>query len=90
MLDIIEFNELLKEKNKHSIAEKILLEATTFGEHILTLKNAKNESQARDFKNKAKTTAQRTKYLLQLCKYSESYPNPDELLSDIEILISSF
>jgi len=87
VLDVIRFNELLKEKNKHSIAEKLLFEATNFGEHILTLKSSKERYLASRYYSNAIMSAQKTKYLLQLCKYSENYPNPNQLLKDVECLI---
>ena len=84
VLDVLEFNEKLKKNNKYLIADKILKQATSFGELIMAIKLTENENEKKTFVKKSLIDAHKTKYLLQLCKYSEDYPSPSNLLLLLE------
>ena len=87
VLDVLEFNEKLKKSNKYLIANKLLKQATSFGELIMAIKLAENENEKKTFVKKSLIDAHKTKYLLQLCKYSEDYPSPKKILSDLDKII---
>ncbi len=89
VLDMLEFNEKLKKSNKYLIASKLVKQATKLGEQIMALRFAKNTEEKKSFVKKSLIDAQKTKYLLQLCKYSESYPSPSKLLSDLDKIIEN-
>ena len=86
VLDLIQFTELLEKKKKVSLAKQLFKEGTAFGEIINEARFAKeNKSYICKIK-KLEKNAHNTKYLLQLCKYSETYPNPNNLISDLDRL----
>lgn len=89
VLDIIQYNEILEMMHKHNISKRLLKSATEFGSLINEAKYSYNEDVMNDKLKKAVQEAQKTKYLLLLCKYSSTYPNPYKLISDIEILIKN-
>jgi len=90
VLDIISYNEFLESDKKHLLAEKILKAGTSFGSYLNEIKNCTNSNYCQKKLASAKKEAQKIKYLLQLCKYSSSYPNPNNLISDIEEIIDTF
>lgn len=86
-LDIIQYSELLEQQKKYSIAKQLLDTGTTFGANINDARYSKTD---KDFiyniKNSMKN-AQKARYWLLLCKYSNLYPNPDNLITEIEELL---
>ncbi len=86
-LDIIQYNELLEKMNKQNIAKRLLKSATEFGSLINEAKHSKNTTVLKIKIEKSIKEAQKTKYILLLCKYSNTYPNPYKLISDIDMLI---
>ena len=89
VLDIIEYSEQLKKKKNNIIANQILKTGTALGKNTNNLKLAGNSVIIEKSLNKTVKHIEKTKYLLNLCKYSQRYPNPDNLISDIENLTNS-
>jgi four helix bundle protein len=82
-LRIIAFSEKLEENRKYAIARQIIRSGTSIGANISEAQNSESKS---DFIHKMKIAAkeaEETEYWLLLCKYSESYPTDDDLLSKI-------
>jgi len=81
-LEIMAFSEILEGKRKYVFARQILKSGTSIGANIR--ESQKAESKA-DFIHKLKIAdkeAEETVYWLKLCKMAESYPNPNESMSD--------
>jgi hypothetical protein len=89
VLDVIEYNEILEKRNKHNVAKRLLKSATEFGSLINDAKYSENQDVVSEKSKKAVQEAQKTKYLLLLCKYSNTYPNPYKLISNIDLLIKN-
>jgi four helix bundle protein len=87
VLDIIQFTELLEKKKKNSLAKQLLTAGTLFGKIINEARYTENSDVFIGKIKKLIKAAHNIKYLLQLCKYSEGYPNPRDLLKNIDILI---
>lgn len=82
-LSIISFSEKLEERKKYCVAKQIIRSGTSIGANVSESQNC--ESRA-DFIHKLKIAAKEaveTEYWLLLCKYSDSYPFEDVLLSKI-------
>ena len=82
-LDIIKYCEELQEDKKFIIANQLLKSGTSIGANIREAQNAESKA---DFIHKFKIAAkeiEETIYWLELCKYSENYPNTDELIEQI-------
>ena len=86
-LDIIQYSELLEKQNKHSVAQQLITSGTAFGENISDIRHAENDNDYIENIKKANKNAQKIKYWLQLCKFSEFYPKPKNLIIEIEELI---
>ena len=82
-LDIITYCESLHEDKKFVIANQLLKSGTSIGANIREAQNAESKSDfIHKFKNAAKEIEE-TIYWLELCKFSKNYPNPNELLEQI-------
>ncbi|MCA0348500.1 MAG: four helix bundle protein [Flavobacterium sp.] len=82
-LDIIIYCENLQESKKFIIANQLLKSGTSIGANIREAQNAESKA---DFIHKFKIAAkeiEETIYWLELCKYSENYPNVEELIEQI-------
>jgi four helix bundle protein len=82
-LDIVKYCEGLQEDKKYVIANQLLKSGTSIGANIREAQNAESKA---DFIHKFKISAkeiEETIYWLELCKFSESYPNVDELIEQI-------
>ena len=83
-LKIIEYSELLEAKRKFNIANQLFRSGTSIGANVREAQNAESKA---DFIHKIKIAAKEadeTEYWLLLCKKSKNYPDPDELLKNIE------
>lgn len=83
-LNVIVYCEILEEERKYIVARQLLKSGTSVGANIREAQNA--ESRA-DFIHKIKIAlkeSEETKYWLALCEKSKSYPNPNNLIKDIE------
>jgi len=87
VLELIEFTELLEQRKKKSLAKQLLKAGTAFGEIINEARFTGNKEDLIIQIKKMNKSAHNIKYLLQLCKYSTGYPNPRDLLKNIDILI---
>ncbi len=82
-LEIIKYCEDLQLAKKFVIANQLLKSGTSVGANIREAQNAESKA---DFIHKFKIAAkeiEETIYWLELCKYSENYPNSDELIEQI-------
>lgn len=82
-LSIVAFVEILEENRKYTIANQLIRSGTSIGANVREAQNA--ESRA-DFIHKLKIAAkeaEETEYWLTLCQQAKSYPNCQELLSQI-------
>ncbi len=72
---IIQYCEVLKDKEKYVIANQLLRSGTSIGANIHEAQNAESK---KDFIHKIKIATkelEETKYWLILCKNSKNYPN---------------
>lgn len=83
-LSIIKYTEGLQETKKFVIANQLLKSGTSIGANVHEAQNAESKN---DFIHKFKIAAkeiEETKYWLILCRESNSYPNCDELIKQLE------
>lgn len=86
-LDIISFCELLDSKKKFNLSNQLFRSGTAIGAN--TRESQAVESKA-DFIHKMKIAykeAEESKYWLELCHHSPSYPEPGKLLSDMDVIL---
>ncbi len=79
-LDIIKYCDDLQENKKYVIANQLLKSGTSIGANIREAQNAESKA---DFIHKFKIAAkeiEETIYWLELCKFSENYPNTERLI----------
>ena len=84
--EIIKYCEGLQEDKKFVIANQLLKSGTSIGANIREAKNAESKA---DFIHKFKIAAKEIKetiYWLELCKFSESYPNVGVLIEQINTI----
>ncbi len=85
-LEIIKYCEWLQEDKKFVIANQLLKSGTSIGANIREAQNAESKA---DFIHKFKIAAkeiEETIYWLELCKFSEIYPNTDTLIEQINTI----
>jgi len=85
-LDIIKYCEGLQEDKKFVIANQLLKSGTSIGANIREAQNAESKA---DFIHKFKIAAkeiEETIYWLELCNFSESYPNAGVLIEQINTI----
>lgn len=81
---IIKYSELLETNKKVIIARQILRSGTSIGANVWEAQNCESR---KDFIHKIKIAmkeADETFYWLLLCKYSNNYPDPNDLLGDVK------
>lgn len=82
-LGIVKFAELLEGNRKYAVANQLIKSGTSIGANVREAQNAESKA---DFIHKLKIAAKEadeTEYWLEICHQSESYPNCEELLSQI-------
>ena len=82
-LDIIKYCEGLQDDKKFVIANQLLKSGTSIGANIREAQNAESKA---DFIHKFKIAAKETEetiYWLELCKFSENYPDVEKLIEQI-------
>ena len=82
-LKIIEYTEELESRKRFNMANQLFKCGTSVHANIREAQNAESKS---DFIHKMKISAkeaEETEGWLLLCKYSKSYPQPDELLEKL-------
>jgi len=85
-LEIIKYSEGLQEDKKFVIANQLLKSGTSIGANIREAQNAESKA---DFIHKFKIAAkeiEETIYWLELCKFSENYPNAAVLIEQINTI----
>ncbi len=87
VLDVIQYCDLLEKNKKSCVAKQLLTTATTFGTNINKLKNATNTNVINKKINNSIKEAEKIKYQLTLCKFSDTYPKPNNLIEDIDKLL---
>ncbi|MGP8214309.1 MAG: four helix bundle protein [Bacteroidia bacterium] len=83
-IQIVEFVELLMEHKKFPLANQLFRSGTSIGANAREAQNAESKI---DFIHKMKIAAKEadeTEYWLLLCKNNPNYPNPDNLLLQID------
>ena len=83
-LEIIDFCEYLEGKRKYVLSRQILKSATSIGANVHEAQSPESKA---DFIHKMKIAykeAEETKYWLEICKAAPSYPDPENLLMNIE------
>lgn len=86
-LKIIAYSEILEELRKYVMLNQVLKAGTSIGANVREAQNAESKD---DFIHKMKVAAKEadeTEYWLELCQASKSYPNCEELLSDLQSII---
>lgn len=75
-IEIIEFAEILEGNKKYVIAKQILRSGTSVGANIREAQGAESRADFIDKLKIAHKEAVETNYWVELCKASQSYPNP--------------
>lgn len=86
-LAVVDYCEQLESSRKYVLARQLLKSGTSIGANTREAQNAESKA---DFIHKFKVAAKEadeTQYWLLLCKESIHYPNPDNLLDDIQVII---
>ena len=82
-LEIISFSEEIRKSNRFEMASQIFRSGTSIGANIREAQNAESKA---DFIHKFKIAAkeiEETIYWLELCKFSNNYPNVDDLIEQV-------
>ena len=86
-LSILDFCEMLETNKKYVLARQLLKSGTSIGANAREAQNAESKA---DFIHKFKIAAieaDETEYWLLLCKESAHYPNPENVLEDLQVII---
>jgi four helix bundle protein len=86
-LKIIEYTEELESKKRFNMANQLFKSGTSIHANIREAQNAESKV---DFIHKMKIAAkeaEETEGWLMLCKYSKSYPAPDQLLQNLTSIL---
>src|SRR6266542_2773352 len=82
-LEIIVYTEELENRRRFNMANQLFKSGTSIHANIREAQNAESKN---DFIHKMKIAAKEAEEIegwLLLCKYSKSYPNPDQLLQKL-------
>jgi four helix bundle protein len=85
-IELIVYCELLEASRRFIISNQLLKSGTSVGANIREAQSAESKT---DFIHKLKIAAKEadeTEYWLLLCKYSPSYPSPEQLFDKIIVL----
>jgi four helix bundle protein len=86
-LKIISFTEILEEKKRFNMANQLFRSGTSIGANVREAQGCESKA---DFIHKMKIAykeGEETRYWLELCQQSESYPNPNDLLDKVESIL---
>jgi len=86
-LNIIEYTEELESRKRFNMANQLFKSGTSIHANIREAQNAESKG---DFIHKMKIAAkeaEETEGWLMLCKYSKSYPEPDQLLQSLTSIL---
>ena len=84
---IVQFSERLRKQKHLEIRSQVLRSGTSIGANIFEAQGAESKA---DFRHKLKIAykeAWETKFWIKLCLKSESLPNPENLLDQLESII---
>ena len=79
-LEVIEFSEELRRKQKYEMASQVFRSGTSIGANVVEAQNAESK---KDFIHKFKIAAKEAdelQYWLMLCEQSEHYPKPNKII----------
>lgn len=82
-VQIVLYCELLETRKKYVISKQLLKSGTSIGANIREAQNAESKS---DFIHKIKVAlkeVEETEYWLEICKAVESYPDCDNLITNL-------
>tara|TARA_R110002033_G_scaffold10039_1_gene33030 strand:+ start:430 stop:777 length:348 start_codon:yes stop_codon:yes gene_type:complete len=85
-LEIIKYCDDLQDNKKFVIANQLLKSGTSIGANIREAQNAESKA---DFIHKFKISAkeiEETIYWLELCKFSNNYPDVDNLIEQLSTI----
>ena len=86
-LKIISFCELLEKEKKYNLSNQLFRAGTSIGANVRESQGAESKL---DFIHKMKIAykeAEETKYWLELCNHSDSYPDTSDLLKEVESIL---
>src|SRR5687768_7897705 len=84
---VIDYVEQLQNEKRFVIANQLLKSGTSIGANVREAQNAESKL---DFIHKFKIAAKEadeTQYWIELCKHSEHYPTPDNLISQLDSIM---
>jgi len=82
-LSVISFTEELENKRRYTLAKQLFRSGTSIGANVKEAQNAESKA---DFIHKMKIALKETdetEYWLLLCKHSENYPTPTDLIEKL-------
>jgi four helix bundle protein len=85
--NVVEYCNLLDSKQKWAISKQLIRSGTSVGANSREAQNAESK---KDFIHKLKIAlkkAEETEYWLMLCNSLDDYPEPKELLNEINVVI---
>jgi four helix bundle protein len=86
-LEVIEYTEVLESLKRFNMANQLFRSGTSTGANI---REAQGSESRADFIHKMKVAykeAEETKYWLELCLKSSSYPDPVKLMEDLVVIL---
>jgi len=84
VLELIEYTELLEKNKKYSVAKQLLKTGIALGANMNEIKNTDEKKGINKKTKKFMEEVEKTKYWLKICKFSQNYPKPNNLINDIE------
>ena len=88
-LDIVKYSQILEDTKKTVLAKQITIIGTSIGANV---REANNPDKKLEFMHKIKIAAEEAdelKYLLLICKSSENYPDCNNLIEKLDVIIKS-
>jgi four helix bundle protein len=83
-LKVLDYSEKLYEMKRFALADQIIRSGTSIGANVWEAQNAESKA---DFIHKMKIAAKEgdeQKFWMNLMKFSQHYPDPAEMVNDIE------
>lgn len=83
-LKVLDYDEKLYEIKRYALADQIIRSGTSIGANVWEAQNAESKT---DFIHKIKIAAKEgdeQKFWMLLMKFSKHYPDPEEMISDLE------
>lgn len=84
---VVNYCDELEGQKKYVLAKQLLKSGTSIGANAREAQNAESKA---DFIHKFKIAAKEadeTEYWLQLCKSIKNYPNPDDLIEELNVIV---